>query len=409
FDLTLESADASYQAMYDAYTRIFDRCGLRTKVVEADTGAMGGKWSHEFMVPSENGEDGLAECENCSYAANLERAERAVEGEPRRFGDGTSEKKEPEIVDTPDMKTIEQVSAFFKCGPERFVKTLIYLVDGKPVAALVPGERALNEKKLLHALDATDLELASEEVIRTVTGADVGFAGPVGLDIPIVADTSLRGIEGAIAGANRTDAHLVNVNIERDTQVKDFHDLCLVADGDACPRCGGPLHERRGIEVGHVFKLGTKYSEALGATYLDDKGESYPMVMGCYGIGVTRTLQAVVEQCHDDNGIVWPLSIAPYQVAILPLSVEPAECAQKAETLAQELEDRGISVLLDDRDDRPGVKFKDSDLLGLPIRVVVSERSLASGDIELKLRSETEKQMVPLEDAVERICGMVQT
>ena len=407
FDLTLESADASYQAMYDAYTRIFDRCGLTAKVVEADTGAMGGKWSHEFMVPSENGEDGLAECEDCDYAANLERAQRAVENAPRLLGDEASRLQESEIVETPNAKTIEAVARFFHCGPERFVKTLIYLADGEPVAALVPGERELNDKKLLHALDAGALELAPEDVIRKVTGAEVGFAGPVGLDIPIVADISLRGVEGAITGANRTDAHLVNVNLARDTNVTQFHDLCLVADGDACPRCGGSLREKRGIEVGHVFKLGTKYSDALGATYLDDKGESFPMVMGCYGIGVTRTLQAVVEQCHDENGIVWPLSVAPYQVAILPLSVEPAECAQKAATLAQELEARGISVLLDDRDDRPGVKFKDSDLLGLPIRVVVSERSLASGDIELKLRNETEKQMIPLAEAVDTIAQIV--
>jgi len=407
FDMSMEAADTSYQAMYDAYSRIFERCGLTTKVVEADTGAMGGKWSHEFMVPSDTGEDSMVECDSCSYAANLERAELAPEDPAQEPSAGTG--AGPEEVSTPGMKTIEQVSAFLDCEPRKLVKTLIYTGSAGTVAALVPGDRDLNEAKLARALERSDLELADDETIQQVTGAAVGFAGPVGLGIPVYADASLEGITGAVTGANKTDAHLVNVDLARDASVAGFHDLRLVVEADPCPRCEGVLHVRRGIEVGHVFKLGTKYSDSFQATCLDEKGDSVPLVMGCYGIGVTRTLQAVIEQCHDDAGIAWPTGVAPYKVLVLALTPEHPESVHVAEALSEGLESRGISVLLDDRDERPGVKFKDADLVGIPVRVVCSERSLTGGNVEIKLRTERDKEMVPVGEAAEaitRLCAV---
>ena len=338
FDVSWEAADVSYQAMYDAYVRIFKRCGLRTKVVEADTGAMGGNFSHEFMVLADSGEDGIVECESCSYAANLERAERLT---PKT--DATSTDKMPEVVATPGMRTIEEVSA---------------------------------------------------------TGAPVGFVGPVGLKIPIYADVELKTPRVSATGANAADSHLVNVLLGRDFQVTEFFDLVIAKEGDACPRCGTRMREKRGIEVGHVFKLGTKYSKAFDAGFLDAEGNRQIIVMGCYGIGVTRTLQAVIEQSYDENGIIWPMSIAPYQVSVVVPNTGHAESVKVAEELIQKLEALGIDVLFDDRDERPGVKFKDADLMGLPIRAVISERSLAEGKVEVKRRTEKDKAMIPVSDAV---------
>jgi len=433
FDTGWDEADASYQAMYNAYSRIFERCGLKTTVVEADTGTMGGKWSHEFMALSESGEDSLVECDSCKYAANLERAERSmVRGQRSRHwrdnracGATRSELatpkawacpatgevrgqngKEPEEVATPGMKTIEQVSCFLKCGPERLIKTLIHLVDGKPIAILIPGDRDVNESKVSRALNVANVALADAQTIEKVTGAPVGFAGPVGLNIPIYADVGLNGYEGAVTGANKIDAHLVDVNLDRDTEVEAYHDLCLVRDGDPCPHCKGVLHEKRGIEVGHVFKLGTKYSESFDAFYLDLNGQRQPIVMGCYGIGVTRTLQAVIEQSRDENGIVWPMSVAPYRVLVLALNPAHQESMQTAEALVRGLEEKGIDVLLDDRDERPGVKFKDADLLGIPVRAVVSERSLAKQNVEIKLRTQEMAELVNVSEAETRIVSL---
>ncbi len=403
FDVSWEAADKSYQAMYDAYVRIFKRCGLKVKVVEADTGAMGGNFSHEFMVLADAGEDGLVECESCSYAANLERAERKLPAQAPEQTDRT-----PERVATPNCRTIDEVSAFLKVKPTHLIKTLIYVADGKPIAVLVAGDRDLNEHKLARALGGVPLQMADDRTIEQATGAPVGFAGPVGLKIPIYADIELQAPRVCATGANVADAHLTNVILPRDASVTAFYDLATCREGDLCPRCGARMREKRGIEVGHVFKLGSKYSKAFDAGYLDAEGNRQIMVMGCYGIGVTRTLQAVIEQSHDDNGIIWPLSIAPYQVSLVVPNVQHRESVAAAEALLKDLEAQGIEVLYDDRDERPGVKFKDADLLGLPVRAVVSERSLADGKVEIKLRTVAEKMMVPLQDASRTLVDIVQ-
>jgi prolyl-tRNA synthetase len=402
FDTSLDAADRSYQAMYDAYVRIFQRCGLRAKAVEADTGDIGGKWSHEFMVMAEAGEDGIVECADCSYAANQERAERQLP--PAAVTGATPAVQE---VSTPGVRTMEQVAAFLKCPPTKLIKTLLYLADGKPVAALVPGDRDVNEHKLKRTLGAKRLELADEATIRQVTGAAVGFAGPVGLTIPIYADQALRGATACFTGANKDDTHLGNVDLARDAQVTEYLDLVIVGAGDTCPRCPGTLRVARGIEVGHVFKLGTKYSEAFQTKYLNEKGQAELMVMGCYGIGVTRTLQAVIEQSHDADGIIWPAAVAPYHVALLLLDPKDAAVTAVAEKLAAELEAIGVEVLLDDREERPGVKFKDADLIGLPFRVVVGAKGLAKGGVEIKARTSKEFQVVPAEQAAARIAELL--
>jgi prolyl-tRNA synthetase len=403
FDISLAAADASYQAMYDAYVRIFDRCGLQTKAVEADTGDIGGKWSHEFMVLADSGEDGVVACESCTYAANQERAERRAPVLPSAIPCPPAAG-----VSTPNVRTIDQVAAFLGCPPAQLIKTLIYVSDGQPIAALVAGDREINEHKLKRALGAKKLELADEGTIRKVTGAPVGFTGPVGLAIPVYADFGLRGASNLFVGANQTDTHLAHVDLARDAQVVDYLDLVVVGAGDACPRCGTTLRMMRGIEVGHVFKLGTKYSEAFQASFLNEKGQTETMVMGCYGIGVTRTLQAIIEQSHDKDGILWPAAVAPYGVTILLLDPKDAAVTAAADRLAAELEAQGVDVLIDDRDERPGVKFKDADLVGIPIRVVVGAKSLSKGGIEIKLRTEKTSTIVPADQAAARIAGLIQ-
>ena len=403
FDVSWEAADVSYKAMYEAYQRIFKRCGLRTKIVEAVTGAMGGSSSHEFMVLADSGEDGIVECDRCSYAANLERAE-GVSRSPVEF------EREPATVEeiaTPGMRTVAEVAGFFQSPPARLIKTLIYLADEKPVAVLVPGDREVNEIKLKRALGCQALALADDAMIQKATGAPVGFAGPVGLTIPVFADGKLKGYKGAITGANKVDAHLVHVDLERDARVQAFHDVVFAKGGDGCPRCDGALQEKRGIEVGHVFKLGTKYSKALGANFLSAEGQQKPSIMGCYGIGVTRTLQAAVEQNYDDDGIIWPVSIAPYSVEVVALNMQHAESVKIAKDIVNKLESAGLDVLYDDRDERPGVKFKDADLVGIPVRVNVGERGLAKGQIEVKVRATREMKLVPVEQAGQAVIDCV--
>jgi prolyl-tRNA synthetase len=402
FDVSYEAADASYQAMYDAYVRIFKRCGLQARPVEADTGDIGGKWSHEFMVLADSGEDGVIDCPACGYAANQEKAERIVEA-----NGGTAERAALEAVATPDVRTIESLMAFFKSSGDAFIKTLIYVADSKPVAALVPGDRDLNEQKFKRLLDAKTLELADDATIQAVTGAPVGFAGPVGLTIPIYADHSLKGATGRITGANKNDTHLKNVDLERDAKVMAFDDLVIVGSGDSCPRCGKPLQMKRGIEVGHVFKLGTKYSEAFDARYLSAEGQRELMVMGCYGIGVTRTLQAVIEQNHDADGILWPVSVAPFAVTLLLLDPKDAAVCAVVDKLEKELQEAGVDVFVDDREERPGVKFKDADLIGCPVRVVVGAKGLAKGGVEVKLRSSKDIAIVPVENAAADIVARI--
>ncbi len=398
FDTSLDTADVSYQSMYDAYVRIFRRCGLDARPVEADTGDIGGKWSHEFMVLADSGEDGIVDCPACGYAANQERAERACPVAP-----SVQECPANESVNTPNVHTIDELTAFLKCDADRLIKTLICLADGKPVAALMPGDRDLNEQKLKRMLNAKKVELADDETILKITGAPVGFAGPVNLAIPIYADNALQGATDRIAGANRQDTHILHVNLGRDATITAFGDIVIAGAGDICPRCGKTMQMKRGIEVGHVFKLGTKYSESFEARYLNDKGQNEIMVMGCYGIGVTRTLQAVIEQSHDADGIVWPISVAPFAVNLLLLDPkDPAVCAV-ADQLEKDLQAKGLDVFVDDREERPGVKFKDADLIGCPIRVVAGAKGLAKGGVEIKLRTSKTVAIVPLEQAADAV------
>jgi len=384
FDADDESANASYQRMYDAYARIFARCGLRAIPVQADTGVMGGAHSHEFMVPAETGENEVVYCESGDYAANIEKATSQGPTTATPADDcGDSEKFE-----TPGVKTIDDLAKRFDVAAERQIKTLVYVADDKPVIVLLRGDDQLEEAKLGGALGAKAFRAAGDAEIVKALGAQPGSLGAVGVDgIPVYADEVLRGGSGMVTGANDDGHHLRNINIERDVAVGEWADLRQGQAGELCVETGQPLKIRRAIEVGHVFKLGTKYSEALGATFLDENGKSIPSIMGCYGIGVTRTLQAVIEQCHDESGVIWPTSVAPYEVCITALDVEPeSEVMTLANRLYDELRAKGVDVILDDRPARPGIKFKDSELVGFPLRIGIGERSLAKGNVEIKPR-----------------------
>jgi prolyl-tRNA synthetase len=405
FDASLEGLNASYDKMYQAYCRIFSRCGLDYLAVEAESGPIGGDASHEFMVVAENGEDTILHCQASGYAANVERAEIG----PRPQTMGGPDEIPLAKVDTPGAGSIEAVSKLLKLSPQQFIKTLIYAADEKPVAVLIRGDHDANEAKVRRALGAKKLELAAPELIEQAIGAPVGFAGPVGLKIPIWADHDVAAIRNAVTGANEADKHLTGVNLGRDYQVPagQFTDLRNARDGDPCPRSGQPMRLRKAVEVGHVFKLGTKYSEALGAKYLDSQEQQHPIIMGCYGIGVNRILASLIETRHDENGIIWPMSLAPYEAVLAPLNVTQADVAEVAERLYGELQAAGVEVLLDDRDLRPGVKFKDADLIGIPLRVVVGGRSLKDGQLEIKWRHEAQAAQIPLEGAGAKIAEMV--
>lgn len=406
FDVSDEQAQVSYQKMYEAYGRIFKRCGLKAVPVEADTGVMGGKYSHEFMVPAETGENEVVYCEGGQYAANVEKATsqpvapiRAVEGES----------VELEKFATPGVVTIESLTKPPYAVPaERQVKTLVYVAESRVIIVLLRGDHVLNEAKLTGTLGTAKFRPATPEEIVEALKAHPGSLGAVGVSqIPVYADVALRGCAGMVTGANEDGHHLRHVDVERDIKVERWADLRTVKAGELCPVTGEPLKVQRAIEVGHVFKLGTKYSEALGALFLDEHGKQQPAVMGCYGIGVTRTLQAVIEQSHDQDGILWPVSIAPYTVCITPLNVEASSAVmQLAEKLYRELIDRGVDTLIDDRNDRPGVKFKDADLIGFPLRIGVGEKSLAKGEVEIKRRGGA-LTSVKIEDAVTVLCGML--
>jgi prolyl-tRNA synthetase len=391
FDATDELAQISYQKMYDAYARIFQRCGLKAIAVEADTGVMGGKFSHEFMVPAETGENEVAFCESCNYAANLEKATSAIPKTAAREVGAAVEK-----FATPGVLTIEALSkAPYNVPANRQIKTLVYIADSKPVIILIRGDDQLNETKFAAragalAVRPADVKNPADMVHFTALGAIPGSLGAV-RNVPpdwnIYADERLQGANDMTTGANEDGFHLKNVSMERDIKVTQWFDLRTVTAGEPCVKCGKPLKIRRAIEVGHVFKLGTKYSLALNALFLDASGKQQPATMGCYGIGVTRTLQAVIEQSNDKDGIIWPLSVAPYTVCITPLSVAPGSAVMAlAEKIYDELTQREVDVILDDRDERPGVKFKDSELVGFPIRIGIGEKSLAKGEVELKLR-----------------------
>jgi prolyl-tRNA synthetase len=387
FDATDAGAMASYQKMYDAYKRIFDRCGVQNFPVEADTGVIGGSHSHEFMVPADTGENDVVFCEACGYAANIEKATSGIPKTAARELGAAVEK-----FATPGVVTIEALSkAPYSVPANRQIKTLVYIADSKPVLILIRGDDQLNETKFLARTGAVVARPATPEECVATLGAKPGSLGAV-LNVPagarILADERLRGANDMTTGANEDGFHLKNVSIERDIKVSDWFDLRTVTAGEPCGKCGKSLKIRRAIEVGHVFKLGTKYSEKLGSYYLDEAGARNPCVMGCYGIGVTRTLQAIIEQSNDKDGIIWPLSVAPYRVCITPLAVAAEHpCMQLAEKLYAELVAQGVEVILDDRDERPGVKFKDADLVGFPIRVAIGEKSLAKGEVEIKPRN----------------------
>ena len=403
FDVDEKAADLSYEKMYQAYRRIFERCGLKFRAVEADTGSIGGSFSHEFMVLAESGEDAIVSCSSCEYAANVEKAEaRPIEAEEH------ADPRPLERVATPDKRTIEEVSEFLGVHAASMIKTLVLLADNEPVIALIRGDHELNEIKLKNFLDCTELEMANDEVVTKVTGAPVGFAGPVGLTVKIVADLAVKGMKNSATGGNEKDLHLKNVNLERDFTVSQFADIRNVVHGDACPRCkDGAMEMWRGIEVGHVFKLGTKYSKALKATFLDANGKDQTIFMGCYGIGIGRTVAACIEQNNDENGIIFPLPIAPFHCIISALNIKEAPVREASELIYQQLAEAGVEVLLDDRDERPGFKFKDADLIGIPLRIVVGSKNLAEGKVELKERKSGEVTLLPIADAVEKVKTVV--
>lgn len=394
FDVSVEKSHETYHRMYDAYNRIFTRCGLDFRPVEADTGSIGGTLSHEFQVLAESGEDHIASCSKCGYTANVEKAEVAV-ADAYTGGEVAAIEK----VATPNAKTIAEVAAFLKTDEKRVIKTLIFEVDGALVAVLSRGDFEINEIAVKLATDAQKIGLASEDKVRAAVGASLGAVGPVGLKgIQIIADPSIRALRNAVVGANEDGAHLVNVDVERDIQVDLWYDVRLASAGDACGRCGSPFRLFKGIEVGQVFYLGTKYSEPMRATFLDEDGVEKPMVMGCYGIGVTRVMASAIEQNHDAHGPVWPLSLAPYAVQILPLQMNKPEVVEAAERVYAELQAAGVEVLLDDRDLRAGGKFADADLYGIPLRVQIGARGLESGVVEARTRQSADISEIPLAD-----------
>lgn len=403
FGASLEQLNEAYDRMYQAYCRIFARCGLEYLPVEAESGPIGGDASHEFMIPAENGEDRIVHCKACGYAANLERADTGRSSSVLKPDAG------PELaqVSTPGATSIDQVSRMLECSPQQMIKTMIYVADGKPVGVLIRGDHEANESKIRRALEADSVELADPETITQVTNAPVGFAGPVGLQCPVIADHDVGQIELAITGANAADAHYTNVQIGRDYTLETTHDLRNACTGDPCPSCSEPLEFVHGIEVGHVFKLGTKYSEALDAQFLDEREQRHPVIMGCYGIGVNRIVAALAETRHDDAGLIWPLAIAPYEVVVIPLNIKDAEVMEHAERYYQELQAAGVDVLIDDRKARPGVKFNDADLIGFPLRIVIGGKGLKEGKIEVKWRDHDEVMKVDADSVVAEVSRLI--
>lgn len=400
FDRNSEGLDISYQKMQEAYRRIFNRLQLNYQVVEADSGAMGGSGSQEFMVTSDIGESVIAFCETCGYAANDEKA-ACIPG-PSNL---TSEDKTIEKIITPNVRTIEELTAFLGCEAASVDKTLIYKADNTLIAAMVRGDRELNETKLMNVLGCSELEMADSESVHTITGAEVGFAGPMGLKIRVVADHEVALSKNLIVGANETGYHLKNVNIGRDFQA-EVYDIRQITADDPCPHCGQKIKLTRGIEVGHIFKLGTKYSKALNCSYSDEAGNDQAMVMGCYGIGLNRSMAAIIEQNHDENGIIWPMAVAPYHVIIVPVNTLDQIVMRMAEDLYEKLQKAKIEVVIDDRNERAGVKFKDADLIGIPIRINVGKKA-SEGLIEFKLRRFNEVHLVSVDEAIEKVMAEV--
>ncbi len=413
FHTDFADCQREYQNMFDTYRRIFDRCGLTYRPVEADTGAIGGTLSHEFQVLAASGEDAIVSCNKCTYAANVEKAELPSGSE---FGVRSSESAQSTAlspqslkkVHTPDQRTIDEVAAFLGAAPSHCIKTLVYVTDtGTVVAALVRGDHELSEAKLKTALGCQWVAMADEDTVVKATNAPTGFAGPIGIKATILSDWALRGGANLICGANERDYHLTGLDLGRDVSALKFVDLRQARAGDACPRCpDGTFTSHRGIEVGQTFYLGTKYSKKLGATYQDAQGQDHVIEMGCYGIGITRTVAAAIEQNHDANGIQWPLALAPATVTIIPVNSNDETIRQTGEKLYTTLLAAGVDVMLDDRDERPGVKFKDADLIGIPLRVTIGPKSLARGMVELKRRTETQSTEVPIDAAAATLVSL---
>ncbi|WP_088187465.1 proline--tRNA ligase [Desulfosporosinus sp. FKA] len=407
FDRDEAGLDVSYQKMYDAYCRIFSRCGLAYRPVEADAGAIGGTGgTHEFMVLADSGENSVVYCPDCNYAANVEKAEC----QPQPV-EAKAEKGERQLVHTPKVKTIDEASDFLKVPATSFIKSLLYQGDDKLFLVLVRGDREANEIKINNALGGfISLQLASPETVKKLLGCAPGSVGPV--EVPpsllVIADQEVPLMEYAVCGANKDDYHLVGIDLKTELRIDQIHDLRTIVPGEACPNCGSSLKEARGIEVGQVFKLGTKYSKALGATFLDENGVEKPCVMGCYGVGVSRTMASAIEQNYDESGIIWPIPIAPYHCILVPVSTKDTQVVEAAEKLYQELQSLGVEVILDDRDERAGVKFKDADLVGYPLRITIGSKTLANGQVELKERKGGDIRLVSLNDTAGQVKAIIE-
>lgn len=400
FDVDAEAMEKSYKVMYDAYCRIFERCGLRYIAVEADPGLMGGRVSHEFMVPSEIGEDKIVVCDSCGYAASTEVA--LVSAEKEGF-DKSVKMKSVEEIATRAITTAAQVSIFLKIKPSELVKTLIYNADNELVAILVRGDHDVNETKIKNCLKVKKLELAKEYEVEKVTGGPMGFSGPKGLSIKILADNAVRSMSNFVTGANKKDIHLCNVNIDRDFRVDKWIDARTIREDDKCPRCLAGISVKHAIEIGHTFKLGTKYSEQLNTVFLDEKGKERTAIMGCYGIGVTRILASLIESNYDENGIIWPVSVSPYEVVIIPVKKDNQVLYTEAENIYKTLKLSGIDVIIDDRDKSAGIKFKDADLIGFPLQVIIGEKCLGQNKIEIKGRKTGQSTLIDKDKVIEYI------
>lgn len=406
FDADEEGLDKQYKLMYDAYTRIFTRCGLTFRPVIADSGAIGGSGSHEFEVLADSGEADIVYCENCDFAANIEAVD------PLTVKCDIHNDKEKELVETPGQHTIEMVCDFLHAPVAQSVKAVVYNVDGLVVLAMVRGDHEVNETKIQHIYNAINVDMASDEDLKKV-GLTAGYISPIGLkrtkDFDILVDPTVMEMQDACCGANEKDKHYIHVNPARDFTDVRVETIRQIQEGDVCPHCGGKIVRCRGIEVGQVFKLGTKYSEALHATFLDNQGKSHPFVMGCYGIGVTRTVAASIEQNHDDDGIIWPVAIAPYEVVIVPANNKSEEVMAAARKLYEDMENGRDEVVLDDRNERAGIKFKDADLIGYPVRVTIGKKWQQSGCVEIKIRRSGEVVEVPLEEAKDKVLEILKT
>lgn len=406
FDADEEGLDKQYKLMYDAYTRIFTRCGLTFRPVIADSGAIGGSGSHEFEVLADSGEADIVYCENCDFAANIEAVD------PLTVKCDIHNDKEKELVETPGQHTIEMVCDFLHAPVAQSVKAVVYNVDGLVVLAMVRGDHEVNETKIQHVYNAINVDMASDEDLKKV-GLTAGYISPIGLkrtkDFDILVDPTVMEMQDACCGANEKDKHYIHVNPARDFTDVRVETIRQIQEGDVCPHCGGKIVRCRGIEVGQVFKLGTKYSEALHATFLDNQGKSHPFVMGCYGIGVTRTVAASIEQNHDDDGIIWPVAIAPYEAVIVPANNKSEEVMAAARKLYEDMEDSRDEVVLDDRNERAGIKFKDADLIGYPVRVTIGKKWQQSGCVEIKIRRSGEVVEVPLEEAKDKVLEILKT